>query len=151
LVLNDAVQSVKRIVRRSSNQIESSKRDRKILNLYDYEYGYRIAFSLACVVLFFIGAPIGSIIRKGGFGLPMIMAIVIFVIYFFLSQLGKNLSEESAISAQLGSWLATLILLPFGFLLTRRATKGMGVFNIDNFFDKVKKYFNKLSQLKPNK
>ena len=151
LVLNDAVQAVKRIVRRSSNQMESSKRDRKILNLYDYEYGYRIAFSLACVVLFFIGAPLGSIIRKGGFGLPMIMAIVIFVIYFFLSQLGKNLSEESAISAQLGSWLATLILLPFGFLLTRRATQGMGVFNIDNFFEKAKKYFNKLSQLKPNK
>lgn len=151
LVLNDAVQSVKRIVRRSSNQIESSKRDRKILNLYDYEYGYRIAFSLACVVLFFIGAPLGSIIRKGGFGLPMIMAIIIFVIYFFISQLGKNLSEESAISAQLGSWLATLILLPFGFLLTRRATRGMGVFNIDNFFNKVKKYFSKLSKLIPSK
>lgn len=151
LVLNDAVQSVKRIVRRSSNQIESSKRDRKILNLYDYEYGYRIAFSLACVVLFFIGAPLGSIIRKGGFGLPMIMAIIIFVIYFFISQLGKNLSEESAISAQLGSWLATLILLPFGFLLTRRATQGMGVFNIDNFFNKVKKYFSKLSKLIPSK
>ena len=151
LVLNDAVQSVKRIVRRSSNQIESSKRDRKILNLYDYEYGYRIAFSLDCVVLFFIGAPLGSIIRKGGFGLPMIMAIIIFVIYFFISQLGKNLSEESAISAQLGSWLATLILLPFGFLLTRRATQGMGVFNIDNFFNKVKKYFSKLSKLIPSK
>lgn len=151
LVLNDAVQQVKRIVRRSSNQIETSKRDRKILNLYDYEYGYRIAFSLACVVLFFIGAPLGSIIRKGGFGLPMIMAIIIFVIYFFISQLGKNLSEESAISAELGSWLATVILLPFGFLLTRRATQGMGVFNIDNFFDKVKKYFSKLSKLKPSK
>lgn len=148
LVLNESIQSVQRIVRRSTNQMEMSKRERKILNLYDYEYGYRIAFSLACVVLFFIGAPLGSIIRKGGFGLPMIMAIIIFVIYFFISQLGKNLSEESAISAQLGSWLATIILLPFGILLTRRATQGMGVFNIDNFFNKIKLFFSKIYNLK---
>jgi lipopolysaccharide export system permease protein len=143
-VLNQSIQLLNRTTERNKYQVKSFKDQRKILNLYDFEFNYRISFSLACLVLFFIGAPLGSIIRKGGFGLPMVMAITIFVIYFFISQLGKNLSEESAISAQLGSWLSTLILLPFGILLTRRATKGMGIFNIDARFNKIQKIFNKL-------
>ncbi len=124
------------------------KEQRKLLNLYDFELSYRIAFSFACLVLFFIGAPLGSIIRKGGFGLPMIMAITIFVIYFFISQLGRNLAEESAISTFIGSWLSTAILLPFGILLTRRAAKGMGIFNIDNVFESFKKAFSKIFKTK---
>jgi len=89
IVLSDAIQSIKRIVDRKKNSIKRFKDNRKMLNLYDFEYSYRISFALACLVLFFIGAPLGSIIRKGGFGLPMIMAICVFVIYFFISQLGK--------------------------------------------------------------
>lgn len=148
IVISDAVQTVKRLLDRSSNEMKSFKDQRKLLNLYDFEYGYRISFALACLVLFFIGAPLGSIIRKGGFGLPMLMAIFIFVIYFFISQFGRNLSEESAISALFGSWLSTLILLPFGVLLTRRATKGMGIFNIDAIFDNIKKFFEKFTKMK---
>lgn len=145
-VLNESIQMLNRNIERNKYQIKDFKDKRKILNLYDFEFYYRISFSLACLVLFFIGAPLGSIIRKGGFGLPMIMAITIFVIYFFISQLGRNLSEESAISALLGSWLSTLILLPFGLLLTRRATKGMGIFNIDALFDKAQKIFIKFTE-----
>lgn len=150
IVIDDAIQSVKRILDRNSNDLKSFKDKRKILNLYDYEYNYRISFSLACLVLFFIGAPLGSIIRKGGFGLPMIMAILIFVIYFFISQFGKNLAEESAISSFLGSWLSTIILLPFGVLLTYRATKGMGIFNIDELFSNIKNLFKKINKKTSN-
>jgi len=143
LVAVEAHKLLSTVIKRNENQKETFKSKRKLLNLYDFEYTYRISFALACLVLFFIGAPLGSIIRKGGFGLPMIMAITIFVIYFFLSQLGKNLSEESAISTLFGSWLSTIILLPFGILLTRKATKGMGVFNIDNLMDRLLKFFNR--------
>ena len=146
IIAQGAKNSLKRIVDRNANNIKSFKDKRKLLNLYDFEFSYRISFSLACLVLFFIGAPFGSIIRKGGFGLPMIMAITIFVIYFFISQLGKNLAEESAISALFGSWLSTIILLPFGFLLTRRATKGMGIFNIDNLFVGIKNLIKKIKK-----
>jgi lipopolysaccharide export system permease protein len=137
LVISEAIKVSTSSLNRNENQRETFKTRRKILNLYDYEFSYRISFALACLVLFFIGAPLGSIIRKGGFGLPMVMAIVIFVIYFFISQLGKNLAEESAITALFGSWLSTLILLPFGIILTRRATQGMGVFNIDTYTEKI--------------
>jgi lipopolysaccharide export system permease protein len=145
-IVSEVLQTVKRSVDRDKNNKITFKNKRKLLNLYDFEFSYRISFSLACLVLFFIGAPLGSIIRKGGFGLPMIMAITIFVIYFFISQLGKNLSEESAISTLFGSWLSTLILLPFGIILTRRASKGMGIFNIDSIFDNLKKFFNRFTK-----
>jgi lipopolysaccharide export system permease protein len=143
LVVSQALENVRRIISRNDNQNQGFKEQRKLLNLYDFELSHRIAFSMACLVLFFIGAPLGSIIRKGGFGLPMIMAITIFVIYFFITQLGRNLSEESAISTLLGSWLSTLILLPFGFFLTKRATAGVGIFNIDSLFDTIKRFFSK--------
>ncbi|NLP57978.1 LptF/LptG family permease [Lutibacter sp. B1] len=145
-VVNEAIQILDRTIERNKNQKKDFKDRRKLLNLYDYEYSYRISFSFACLVLFFIGAPLGSIIRKGGFGLPMVMAITIFVIYFFISQFGKNLAEESAISTLFGSWLSTIILLPFGILLTRRATQGMGIFNIDAVFDKIQNFFKKFSK-----
>ena len=146
IIIGEALQILKRAQDRINNQKNKVKIERKRLNLYDYEYNYRFSFSLACLVLFFIGAPLGSIIRKGGFGLPMIMAITIFVIYFFISQFGKNLSEESAITTLLGGWISTLILLPFGILLTRRATQGMGIFNIDSVFDNLKKFFGRFTK-----
>jgi len=145
IVLDESILLLKRAMDRNKSNKKVFKDRRKLLNLYDHEYSHRIAFSLACLVLFFIGAPLGSIIRKGGFGLPMIMAITIFVIYFFISQLGRNLSEESAISALFGSWLSTLVLLPFGILLTRRATKGMGIFNIDSVLENIQKIFKKFT------
>jgi len=141
IVLDNAIQSIERNQDLLKNHKNTFKSKRKGLNLYDFEFYNRIAFSLACLVLFFIGAPLGAIIRKGGFGLPMIAAIVIFVIYFFITQFGKNLAEESAISALTGSWISTVILLPIGFFLTRRASKGMGIINISSFFDKIKSFF----------
>ena len=146
IVLEEALRKVNRIIERNNVRRKGFKDRRKLLNLYDYELNHRFAFSLACIVLFFIGAPLGSIIRKGGFGVPMLLAIIVFLIYFFITQLSKNLAEESAISAQIGSWLPTLIMLPLGILLTRRATKGMGIFNIDAVFDKFKKLFKKISK-----
>lgn len=114
---------------------------RKKLNLYDVEYYNRIAFSLSCIILFFIGAPLGSIIRKGGFGIPMIFAISIYVVYFFINQFGRNLAEESSITTFMGAWVAALLMLPFCFLLTRRAVKGMSIFNIDVFLQPVAAIF----------
>lgn len=120
----------------------------RIINAYNTEYHKRLAFSVACLVLFFIGAPLGSIIRKGGFGLPMIIAIIIFVIYFFISTLGKNMAESNKISPFLGGWLATIILLPFGLFLLRRATNDKGIFDMDKFLQPFKNLFNKFKREK---
>ena len=126
---------------------ETLKNKQKLINAYDTEYHKRIAFSLACLVLFFIGTPLGSIIRKGGFGLPMIMAIVIFVVYFFISTFGKNMAESNSVSPFVGGWLATFVLLPFGVMLMIRATKDKGIFNIDAFLLPIMNFINKLFKL----
>lgn len=125
------------------SQAKNFRWRRKKVNLYDVEFYNRIAFSLSCLVLFFIGAPLGSIIRKGGFGVPMIFAISIYVVYFFTNQFGRNLAEESSISTFVGAWIAVVLMLPFCILITRRASIGMSVFNIDVFLQPISNFFKK--------
>lgn len=143
-VINNAIASIDRTLTEIQGYKKAFKGRQKFLNVYDTEYHKRLAFSFACLVLFFIGAPLGSIIRKGGFGLPMILAIVIFVIYFFISTLGKKMAEASAITAVVGGWLATIITLPFGLLLMRRATQDKGIFDVDLFLRPVGNFFKKI-------
>ena len=143
-VLNSALTKTTRVLNSITNNTDSVKWNRKMVNFYDTEYYNRIAFSLSCVILFFIGAPLGSIIRKGGFGLPMILAIVVYVLYFFTNTFGKNLAEESSITSMLGSWISAIIMIPFAILLTNRATKDKGIFNINSFLQPVTKILNKL-------
>ena len=139
-VLNSAINNVKNSNKNVKTDKKSIQWKRKILNLYDIEFHNRIAISLSCLILFFIGAPLGSIIRKGGFGLPMILAIIIYVIYFFVNTFGRNLAEESSLSAFIGSWVSSIIMVPFAYFLTRRASKGMGLFNIDVFLHPLTKF-----------
>lgn len=148
IILDNALNSVSNGIRIMDGYKNNYRQRRKNLNNFDYEYFHRVAFSLSCLVLFFIGAPLGSLIRKGGFGLPMIMAIVIFVIYYLINTFGKNLVEESSIPAVFGAWLSTLILLPAGLLLTRRAAKDKGVFNLDNYLKPFRTFFTKIAGLK---
>ena len=150
-ISQNALNSLKKPLRTIQVFKESYKTKRKILNLFDYEYHFRFAFSLSCLLLFFIGAPLGSLIRKGGFGLPMVLAIVIFVLYFFINSLGKNISEESSISSTLGGWLSSLIILPFGIYLTRRASKGTSSFNFDAITIAFKTFFKRFKKQKEPK
>lgn len=108
--------------------------------LYDK---FVIAFS--CILMFFIGAPLGSIIRKGGLGLPIVFAVLIFIIYHFINTFGKKLAQENGITPFLGCWMATLILLPFAIFLTKRATDDKGVMSINlfPFIEWIEKLFSK--------
>lgn len=147
-ILNGAEARADEALNILKNKKSFIKQKRNILNKYETEYYNRIAFSLSCLILFFIGAPLGSLIRKGGFGLPMILAICIYVVYFFTNTFGRNLAEESSVTAFFGSWIAAFIMIPLGILLTRRATKDMGIFNIDVFLLPVTNFFKKITSKK---
>ncbi|WP_139959632.1 LptF/LptG family permease [Flavicella sediminum] len=147
-VTQAALTNIKKPLRSIKVFKESYKTNRKRLNLYDYEFHYRLAFSLSCLLLFFIGAPLGSLIRKGGFGLPMVLAILIFVVYFFVNSLGRNIAEESSISSTMGGWFATMILTPFAFFLTKRATKGIGLVNFDKISMPIKNIIQRFKKTK---
>ena len=150
-LVNSSLTKSKNALNTIKNRKVSFKSRRKILNLHEIEYYNRIAFSLSCLILFFIGAPLGSIIRKGGFGLPMILAISIYVLYFFTNTFGRNLAEESSITAFLGSWVSAILMAPIAILLTRRATKDMGIFNIDVFLQPITAFIKKISSKKDKK
>lgn len=150
-ILNSALTKSNRLVSNLRTNTESIKWNRKVVNYYDTEYYNRVAFSLSCIILFFIGAPLGSIIRKGGFGLPMILAIGVYVLYFFANTFGKNLAEESSITAFLGSWISAIIMIPLAILLTNRATKDKGIFNLNSFLQPLTNIFKKILPKKGSK
>ena len=148
IILENSLMMMKGNLENMRSFRETLKDKRKVINGYNVEFHKRIAFSVACLVLFFVGTPLGSIIRKGGFGLPMIIAITIFVIYFFISTFGKNMAESNKVSPFFGGWLATFILLPFGVLLMIRATNDKGIFNLDAFLQPAVNLFNKVFKKK---
>jgi lipopolysaccharide export system permease protein len=100
-------------------------------NVHVLEIHKKFSLALSCIILFFVGAPLGAIIRKGGLGLPMIIAIVLFLTYYFLGVFSYNYAKEGNISSYLGAWIPTFVMLPLGIFLTLRATKDKGILQLN--------------------
>ena len=110
----------------------------KTLQKYKIEWHDKITLALACLVLFMIGAPLGSIIRKGGLGMPMIFAIIFFMIFYFVRTRGQKLAKELELSAFAGMWLAVFVLLPIGIFLIYKAMHDSNLFNKE-FYTRLKR------------
>jgi len=135
---------LKRSKQSTNNTLTNIKNAKKIikdktikLNSFKVEYHNRIAFSFALLVLFLIGAPLGSIIRKGGFGTPMITAVIIYVVFHFIGVLSRGMADTSEIPPWVGGWLPTMIMFPFGIFLNFRAIKDKSVFNLDGIITPI--------------
>ena len=114
------------------------------LRRYEIEWHKKFTLSLACIIFFFIGAPLGAIIRKGGLGLPLVIAVVFFIIYYIITLSGEKLVRGSYIPPHIGVWIASMILLPLGIFLTIKATNDSAVLNLDSYY----KVFQKIKNLK---
>jgi lipopolysaccharide export system permease protein len=140
-VLNMALENAK-VAR---GQIESNKLDitERQKNIYKHEIAWHEKFTLsfACLIFFFIGAPLGAIIRKGGFGLPFLVSILFFIVYYVVSIFGRKLVEESALLPWQGMWLSSLLALPLGIIFTYKATTDSALFDIGGYVDLMKKPF----------
>ena len=108
----------------------------------------KYAFSYVCIVMFFIGAPLGAIIRKGGLGMPVIIAITIFILYHVMSLSAEKLGKAGTITPYLSRWGPALILTPFGILLTRKASTDSAIFNSELYMKPVYKFFGFLKRKK---
>ncbi|RXJ45648.1 LptF/LptG family permease [Gelidibacter gilvus] len=102
----------------------------------------KYVLGFACFILFFVGAPLGALIRKGGIGLPLVVAILLFLTYHFIGIFAKNSSEDGTLNPILATWLSTLIMLPLGIYLTSRATNDKGLFDFDSYLNPIKKFLN---------
>jgi lipopolysaccharide export system permease protein len=101
----------------------------------------KFVLAFACIILFFVGAPLGALIRKGGLGLPMVIAIVLFLTYHFFGIFAKNSAKTGSFSPIIGSWLSTAVMLPLSIYLTTRATNDKGVFQFDAILVPLKRLF----------
>lgn len=110
----------------------------------------KFVIAFACLLMFFIGAPLGAIIRKGGLGLPIVFAVLIFITFHFINTFGRKLAQENGIPPFLGSWMSSFILSPLAILLTYRATNDIGLINMDVILTPIQKGFQKLFKLKNN-
>ncbi len=109
------------------------------LALYD-----KFVIAYACLMMFFIGAPLGAIIRKGGLGLPIVFAVLIFITFHILNTFGKKVAEENEILPFFGSWMSSIVLTPLAILLTYRATNDIGLINLDVITQPIQKVFQRI-------
>jgi lipopolysaccharide export system permease protein len=124
------------------------KEKERILRKHKIEWHRKIALSLACLVLFLVGAPLGSIIRKGGLGTPLIFAIIFFMVFYFSSTMGEKFAKENTMSPLAGMWLATFVLVPIGLFLTYKAMRDSQLFNKEAYHRFTRKLGSFLSRKK---
>jgi lipopolysaccharide export system permease protein len=130
-------------LRTSIESLASTMKDReRNLRKHKIEWHRKIALSLACLVLFLIGAPLGSIIRKGGLGTPLIFAIIFFMVFYFASSTGEKFAKENTMTPFAGMWLATFVLVPLGVFLTYMAMRDSHLFNKE-FYYRIARHFRK--------
>ena len=116
---------------KSNFDISSMELNDKVRSLRQYKLAWQQKFSLsfACFVLFLIGAPLGSIIRKGGIGTPLVFAVIFFVIFHLLNTTGEKMTKEGVLGTVVGPWLPCIALIPVGIFLTYKAMRDSQLFN----------------------
>ncbi|MFM7758672.1 MAG: LptF/LptG family permease [Crocinitomicaceae bacterium] len=138
--LNRTINFLRGNNRMIQNQLEFRKTFEAEQNRYWIEFHRKFSLTYTILVLFFIGAPLGAIVRKGGFGAPVVIAAIIFMIYFILISIGENLAETQTVSPFIGMWLASIFFTPIAVYITWVAANDRKVFNFSFSLTKLIKF-----------
>jgi lipopolysaccharide export system permease protein len=149
--LQKAIENVKGASKFIDQKSEAMHNEIKNIKHYEVDWHKKLTLSFACFVFFFIGAPLGAIIRKGGLGTPAVISVLFFVIYYVLSLSGEKLVKENHISSIGGMWLASFILLPIGVILTYMATSDSVVLSLDTYTGFFRRIMNRLAGISSKK
>lgn len=128
----------------AATQIDIKRRDVIRMKI---EWHRKYAFSLACFIMFLIGAPLGAIVKKGGLGMPVVISVVFFVIFWITSIVGEKMVKEEVLLPYEGMWMSSVLLLPLGLFFTYKATKDSELFNLASYLS----FFNQLIKKKKHK
>ena len=139
-LLGKAVQNVQNMGRISRNNRVDAKDNHELKAKYQAEWHKKYTLAVSCILLFFVGAPLGAIIRKGGFGLPLVVSILIFILYYIINVFGEKLVKQGQLDAFSGMWLSTMILFPLAIFLTYKASTDSKLFDAD-FYQRLFKFF----------
>jgi lipopolysaccharide export system permease protein len=146
----DAIKFALTYARATQNSVENSrktfnyKQDR--IRRHQIEWHRKFSLSFACFVFFFIGAPFGAIVRKGGLGTPVVISILFFIFYYILSIAGEKFVREGVMPAYIGMWISSFVLMPLGIFLTYKATTDSVILNSDTYFLMFKKLIARFSK-----
>ena len=132
-VITLAIESVKNAGTYLSQREEGLHNEIKYIKPYEVDWHKKFTLSFSCLVFFFIGAPLGAIIRKGGLGTPAVISVLFFIIYYIISLTGEKLVKEDMVGSLPGMWIASFILLPIGIFLTYKATSDSVIMNIETY------------------
>lgn len=113
----------------------------KNIRMHKTEFHRKFTLSFACLIFFFIGAPLGAIIRKGGLGMPVVISVILFIIYYIIDNVGYKMARDGVWVAWHGVWLSSFILFPLGVFLTYKANNDSALFNADAYRKIFKKIF----------
>jgi len=143
MVKNDRMQimeQTKQSVNQAQSMVQMRADDmaerRRTIAKYRNAWHQKFTLSFACMIFFFIGAPLGAIIRRGGFGLPVVVSILVFIVYYLISTAGMKMARDGLWESWQGMWLSSVVILPFGVFLTYKATIDAQLFDAD-FWRKV--------------
>lgn len=135
-----AARNAKSVADDADNDIKTKE---KSLAKHLIEWHRKFTLSFACLILFFIGAPLGAIIRKGGLGMPVVVSVVFFLVYHVISISGEKMAREGVMPPYKAMWMSSIILLPIGVFLTYKATTDSSIFDVDSYTRIFKVIFKK--------
>lgn len=149
------IKAIKRAVDKMSNiqnEIDFKKieiEDRAFsMRRHGIEWHRKFTLSFACLIFFFIGAPLGAIIRKGGLGTPVVISVLLFIVYYIIDNTGYKFGRDGVWNAFQGMWLSSAVLLPFGIFLTYKAATDSAILNADAYIIFWKKMTSKMKRKK---
>ena len=113
----------------------------RIIRQHEIEWFSKISLALTCLVFFFIGGPLGAIIRKGGLGLPVLISVLVFIVYYILDNTGQTMAKKGMWTLWFGLGLAPTVLIPMAAFFTYKATNDSVVFNVEVYIDLLRRFF----------
>lgn len=138
--VNQAINKLQRVKQEYEFRSYTMGDDRKVIRMHQIEMHKKFTLSFACIIFFFIGAPLGAIIRKGGLGTPLVISVFLFIIYYIIDNSGYKMARDDKMIVWEGIWLSSMVLFPLGLFFTYKAVNDSAVFNFDaykNFFARI--------------
>ena len=139
-VINQALTRTTNAMQDTEFQGYTINDDNYIIRRHQIELIKKFTLSLACLIFFFIGAPLGAIIRKGGLGTPIVVSVMLFIVYYIIDNMGYKLARDARWPVWQGIWLSSAVLLPLGVFLTKKAVNDSAVFNPDAWMNVLRRF-----------
>ncbi|MDE6174587.1 MAG: LptF/LptG family permease, partial [Duncaniella sp.] len=139
--LSQALSKAERIQEEYKYKSHAMADEQKLIRRHAIELQKKFTLSFACVIFFFIGAPLGAIIRKGGLGTPLVISVFLFIFYYIIDNMGYKFARDGKWEVWEGMWLSAAVLLPLGIFFTYKAVNDSAVFNKDAYLNFFRKFF----------